>query len=189
MSIKPWKIVGALAGSVAAISLAYAAGAALLNVKLGLWEITTHPQMSGTMPMSDEDLQKLPPEQRARFQAAMQMAMANAAKPRVFKECMTPEKRSRGFNAGNDVSASCQTTITTNTPAEFEARHDCASADHQQSFTVHFKIVDSDQVTGTVNGVITRGGRTMTVNSTAEGKWLGADCGTVKDVEMERPAP
>jgi hypothetical protein len=29
----------------------------------------------------------------------------------------------------------------------------------------------------------------MTVNSTMQGKWLGADCGSVKDIEIEKTGP
>lgn len=189
MLVKHWKILCALCAGASVLSLASAADPAQLNVKLGLWEITTHPQMSGTMPISDEDLQKLPPDQRARLQVMMQAAMARAAKPRIFKECMTPEKRARGFNAGDNEDGSCTTTVVTNTAAEFDARHECTGADRQQLTTVHFKIASSDQIAGTVNAVITRAGKTMTVNATLEGKWLGADCGNIKDSEVEKDAP
>ncbi len=44
----------------------------------GLWEVHTHPQTKGQLPISDEQLQKLSPEQRARLEAAMQAAMGAA---------------------------------------------------------------------------------------------------------------
>jgi hypothetical protein len=189
MSSKNWAILWVLGANGAAMALAHAGEPApQLNVKLGLWEIGTHPQVSGNLPITDEQLQKLPPEQRAKFEAAMQAALARGAQPRLFKECMTPEKRSRGFNAGNDEK-NCQTTLVTNTASEFESHRECTSEDGKQSTSVHFRIISSDHVTGTVNAIISHGAKTMTVNSTIEGKWLGSDCGSVKDVEMEKTAP
>jgi hypothetical protein len=188
----------AMSGKLCAILWAVGAGGAALalasdipqlNVKLGLWEIATHPQVSGALPITDEQLQKLPPEQRAKFEAAMQAALARGAQPRLFKECMTAEKRSRGFNAGSDQNKNCQTTLVTNTPSEFQSHRECVSEEGKQSFDVHFQVISSDHVTGTVNAIISHGAKTMTVNSTAEGKWLGADCGGVKDTELEKIAP
>jgi hypothetical protein len=189
MSSNKWAILCALGASGVAIALAQAADVPQLNVKLGLWEISTHPQVNGELPITDEQLQKMQPEQRAKFQAAMQAAIARGAQPRVFKECMTAEKRSRGFNAGSDQSKNCQTKLVTNTPSEFESQHECASEDGKQSTSVHFRVVSSDHVSGTVNALISHGSKTMTVNSTMEGKWLGADCGSIKDVELEKNAP
>ena len=76
MSSKKWAILCALGASAAAMVLASAADTPQLNVKLGLWEISTHPQVSGQLPITDEQLQRLPPEQRAKFEAAMQAALA-----------------------------------------------------------------------------------------------------------------
>ena len=190
MSSRKWAILWALSASGAAMALAHA-GETIpqLNAKLGLWEVATHPQIAGALPISDEQLQKLPPDQRAKFEAAMQAALARGAMARVFKECMTPEKRSRGFNAGEDHGKDCQAKVVTNNASEFEAHRECLTEDGKQSTDVHFRVLSSDHVTGTVTAVITRGAKTMTVNSTMEAKWLGSDCGTVKDYELEKTGP
>jgi hypothetical protein len=182
-------ILAVLGAGGAIVALAFAADTPQLNVKLGLWEISTFPQVNGSLPITDDQLQKLPPDQRAKFEAAMQAAIARGAQPRVFKECMTPEKRSRGFNAGSDQSKNCQTTLVTNTASEFESHRDCVSEDGKQSTSVHFRVLSSDQVSGTVNALISHGAKTMTVNSTMQGKWLGSDCGSVKDIELEKTGP
>lgn len=190
MSSKKWVMLWVLGANGAAVALAHAGEPkAQLNVKLGLWEISTHPQVSGNLPITDEQLQKLPPEQRAKFEAAMQAALARGAQPRLFKECMTPEKRSRGFNAGDDHGKDCQTTVVTNTASEFEAQRQCSGEDRNQLTDVHFRVVSPNHVTGTVAMVISHGEKTMTVNSTMEGKWLSSDCGNVKDYELEKTGP
>jgi hypothetical protein len=190
MSGNKLTVIGALGAGLAAVMLAHAADVPQLNVKLGLWEIATHPQVSGNLPITDEQLAKLPPDQRAKFEAAMQAAIARGAQPRIFKECMTAEKRAHGFEAGSDPSkTNCQVTLVTNTSNEFESHRECVTDDGKQSTSVHFRVVSSDHVAGTVNALISHGGKTMTVNSTMEGKWLGADCGAVKDIELEKTAP
>jgi hypothetical protein len=189
MASKEWVILWALGAGGAAMALAHAADTPQLNVRLGLWEVATHPQVNGNLPITDEQLAKLPPEQRAKFEAAMQAAIARGAQPRIFKECMTAEKRSHGFNAASDQRKNCQVTLVTNTPSEFESHRECASEDGKQSTDVHFRIVSSDHVSGTVNSLISHGAKTMTVNSTMEGKWLGPDCGSVKDYELEKNNP
>jgi hypothetical protein len=189
MSSKKWVILCALGAGGAAMTLAHATDVPQLNVKLGLWEVATHPQVNGNLPISDEQLQKLPPEQRAKFEAAMQAAIARGAQPRIFKECMTAEKRSRGFNAGSDQSKNCKVTLVTNTTSEFESHRECSTEDGEQSTSVHFRVVSSDHVSGTVHALISHGTKTMTMNSTMEGKWLGAECGSVKDMELEKNSP
>jgi hypothetical protein len=51
---------------------------------------------------------------------------------------------------------------------------------------VHFEVKDGTQMSGKINVVMTSAGKTMTVNNTLQGKWLGANCGTVKDAELEK---
>src|ERR1700689_5735028 len=143
MSSNKWAILWALGAGGAAMALAQAADTPQLNVRLGLWEVATHPQVNGNLPITDEQMAKLPPDQRAKFEAAMQAAIARGSQPRVFKECMTAEKRSRGFNAGSDQSKNCQTTLVTNTASEFESRHECVTEDGKKSTSVHFRVVSS----------------------------------------------
>ena len=64
-------ILWALCAGGAAIAMTQAAEVPQRNVKLGLWEGTTHPQVNGNLPITDEQLQQLPPDQRAKFEAAM----------------------------------------------------------------------------------------------------------------------
>ena len=77
------KLISACALGAATVVLAYAADVPQLNVKLGLWEIATHPQVNGSLPITDDQLAKLPPDQRAKFEAAMQAAVARGAQPTI----------------------------------------------------------------------------------------------------------
>src|SRR5579862_2371589 len=90
-----------------------------LNVKLGLWEMAMNPKVSGDVPsIPEEQLKNMTPEQRAKVEAAMQGMMANLNKPKLMKECMTPEKLSKGFNTGSEDANNCKTTVLKNSGSD-----------------------------------------------------------------------
>ena len=171
----------------AAAVAAHAADYVKPDIKPGLWEVTSVPQVSGEMPIPEDQLQKMTPEQRARVQAAMQSGMGSARKPRVYKECMTPEKIARGLDldkAGND--ASCKRTILSSTPSELKLHDECSRQNGKSVTDVHFRIEGTTRMTGKVNVVMSSGGKSMTVNSSLSGKWLSPDCGGIRDTQVEK---
>ena len=177
---------------VALTSLAVTAGiqAAELtkpNIRPGLWEVSINPQVSGEMPIPEDQLAKMTPEQRARLQAAMKAQMTNGAKPRVYKECMTPEKIARGFEVnphGDDPS--CKRNVVSSSANEMTLHNECNRQERKTVTDMHFEVRGGTQTNGKINIVMTSAGKTMTMNSTIQGKWLGASCGTVKDAELEK---
>jgi hypothetical protein len=50
---------------------------------------------------------------------------------------------------------------------------------------VHFEFKGGTQISGKLHIVTTASGKSMTVDSTVEGKYVTASCGTVKDAEPE----
>lgn len=176
-----------LACTAAVTALAPAAELTKPNIKPGLWEVTTNPKMSGDMPISEAQMAQMPPEQRSRLEAAMKAGMANSAKPRVYKECMTPEKIARGFemDRGTD-EASCKRNVIASSANVLTLHDECNTANRKSVTDVHFEIKDGTQMSGKINVVVTSAGKTMTVDSTVQGKWLGASCGKVKNVELEK---
>jgi hypothetical protein len=181
MSTRQLTLLCGLWAVFAALSTARAADTPLMNMKLGLWEITVQPQMSGAPPLSDAQLQNIPPDKRAQIMAMMQSRMG----PHVVKECMTPEKQARGFNATHGNASNCQSTVVTNTGSEFEVRNECSDGDRKMSITTHVQSDGAGQMSGTVASVITHAGQTTNINATMKARWLGASCGDVKDVQVE----
>ena len=161
-----------------------AADLAKPNIKPGLWEVSIVPHISGQMPIPEEQLAKMTPEQRARLQAAMQ---THQSRPRVYKECMTPEKIARGFaiDPHGDDSA-CKRNVVSSSSKELTLHDECNKPQRKTVTDVHFEVKDGTQMSGKINVVMTSAGKTMTVNNTMQGKWLGASCGTVKDAELEK---
>jgi uncharacterized protein DUF3617 len=163
-------------------------GADPTQVKLaadtGLWELTTHPQANGELPISQEQLQQLSPEQRARVEAAMQAAMAQANREHVVHECLTPAKRAKGFDLGDDPSSSCKTTVVRNTSTELEAHRECSGENDLRTMTERLQMTGPRHVSGTIDMLMSQGGKQMRMHMSVEGKWLGADCGAVNDVQV-----
>ena len=182
------RFVGMGIGVVGVTMLVAHAAQPALNVKLGLWETQVNPQISGDLATSipDEQLQKMTPEQRAKMQQAMQAMQASMAQPHLAKDCMTAEKLAKGFNFGTEESPQCRTTIVTNSGSEFESHQECAENGGSRSTSIHIIAKSSDHITGEIRSNTTKGGKVMAFNATMEGRWLGSDCGAIKDYQAEK---
>lgn len=169
------------------VTAAQAADPIKPNIKPGLWEVSMNPQVSGEMPISDEQLAKMPPEQRARFEAAIKSAMSKGAMARTYKECMTPEKIAKGFDVDkNGDDAKCVRKVISSSSTELTLHDECNKQEGKTVSDLHFQVKGGTQASGQVKVVSTSGSKTMTVNSTIEGKWLSASCGSIKDRELEK---
>jgi hypothetical protein len=150
----------------------------MLSMKLGLWENTVTIQSPGVPGLSEDMLAKIPPEQRAKMEAAMKGAMG----PHTSKNCVTAEtlKEARGFG-DQPKNSSCKRTITSSSPRSLEFHMECNSGGSKTVTDGHFQVVDSVILKGEMNGTTTTpDGRTMPSKITISGKWLGSDCGSLQ---------
>ncbi len=179
--------IGFAMSAAAAVMAAAQAGQPPVNLAVdkGLWQLTTHAQVSGVLPPQlQQQLQSMPAAERAKIQAAMQSAMTAAQREHVFKECMTARRLSRGFGSG-DQSAQCKSTLVSNTRNDFEYHRVCTLPNGQgHTETARFHRLDPHHVSGTVDVVQTGGGHAMTVHEAVDGKWLGSSCGGVKGTQV-----
>jgi len=177
-----------VAAGTAALTLASGNAATVaLNANPGLWQVTTRSQMSGQMPMDESALKNLSSAQRAKFEAAMQGVMARAAAPHVFKECLTQEKLAKGFEVEKQETG-CVRTIVSSSANALEVREHCTGADGIRNGDFKFVVVNGTSSTGSVSMQMSKGGKTMTINGTMQGQWLGASCQGIKDIQMVKPA-
>ncbi len=168
----------ALSLGVAGVAVSQAAPVSL-NVNLGLWEVTSTGQTSGAPPIPTAQLDALPPAQRARIEAAMSAAMAASNKPHVYKECVTAESLQRGLNPDPQMANNCKQTVVSSSPTAMEVQIECTGR-QKTTGTVSFETSGPAAMSGTVDMTVTDGTHTMNVTRQLQGKWLGADCGTVK---------
>jgi hypothetical protein len=150
-------------------------GAETLDVKLGLWEVTSVSQTGGIPPI---DTSRMTPEQKAKVEAAF---AARAGKPQTTtrKSCLTKEELDKApFLGSKENDQTCKRDVVS-TSHVLKIKAVCSGA--QKSTTeLNFEAVSRESVKGTMVMNMGEGPRTMTVNATLTGKWLGPVCGDVK---------
>jgi hypothetical protein len=160
----------------AALLAAPALGADTLDVKLGLWQmeyrIKTTGTGTGTVPAAS--LEKMTPEQRAKYEKAMAAAQRSMA-DRTFTErtCVTPEDlKKNDFGMPNDDDEEkCTTTVVTQTKTKLEARVACQGPS-KRTGSARFEMTGREQMTGAMEFATSTGRMTMDL----KGKWLSASC-------------
>jgi hypothetical protein len=168
-----WSLVSALALTL----VAYAADTVKLDIKPGLWEMSVDGgKMSGQLPIPEEMMQKLPPEQSEKLMAAMQAA---ATKPISHKTCVTAENMNRSLIT-HEVQEGCTQQILSNQASELSMTGTCARDGGTQTYQIRVQRVSREEYQGSFSFAITRGTQTMNVERTIKGKWLAASCGDVK---------
>jgi hypothetical protein len=158
----------------AAIGSAAADG---LDVKTGLWEMTYTTEVQGTL-IPKAALDKMTPEQRARFAAAQQKQDAQGPKTRTKKTCVTEEELREGaFHSkeGNEDS-NCKYTSGIRTSTVQEETMVCTGEEARHG-TFKVESIGRDGIKGLYNG----GGDSGNISLQFSGKWLGASCAGADD--------
>src|SRR5437879_2009920 len=91
---------------IASFSTLVAAQAPMLDVRMGLWEVTSTTDIGGQLPPIDTS--KMTPEQKAQFDAVVNGIMG--AHSTVTKTCMTKEKMNRSAFL-DDSNKTCKQTV------------------------------------------------------------------------------
>src|SRR5205823_12920549 len=121
------------------------AQAPALDVKMGLWEITSTSNVGGQMPTIDTS--KMRPEQKARMEAAMKGMLSPQSN--VTKSCMTRDKFNRSNFVTNDQSGvTCKQTLSTNTRTSLDATVVC-SGKQTSTGQIHLDAPSSTSFAGT----------------------------------------
>jgi hypothetical protein len=152
-----------------------------LNLKEGLWEVTSTHSMTGMPGIPPETLAKMPAEQRARMEAAMRQSGMGAPKTEVRKDCITREKLEKR-TAFDQNRKECTRTIVNSTGSKLEMKIHCEGKEQQRSTDGTFVVeaVGSDTAKGSMHAVSNANGRTMNIDFTFSSRYLGPACGDVK---------
>ena len=148
-----------------------------LNIKEGLWEMTSTHSMAGMPAIPPETLAKMTPEQRARMEAAMKPSGAGGPTTNVRKECITKEKLEKR-SAFDENRKDCTRTVVSSTGSKLEMKIHCEGKEQGTDGTFLLEAVSSENVKGTMQFVTNSNGRTMNMNITF--RYLGPTCGDVK---------
>lgn len=149
-----------------------------LNVKAGLWEVTSDGSQSGAPPIPPEALARLSPEQRAQFEAAMRQSAG--PHHQVSKRCVTQADIAKSFEKmGQMDGGRCTQNVSSSTATLRAGTFSCTGRENA-SGTYRIEARSRESVIANWNATISNGGKEMKITNTAQGKWLSADCGSVK---------
>ena len=155
-----------------------AAGPERLNVKLGLWEMTSIMRFSGVPPLPKEVLDKMTPQARAKMAADLKAAAAEEPEPETSSECITQADLDKPFQSAN--SEDCTQTVVRTTRTSQEIRMVCTGKT-KGSGTFKVNTPTPESMNGTLDLKAGDGPDAFTVKGTIKGRWLGADCGDEED--------
>lgn len=154
------------------------AGAERLDVKLGLWEMTSIMRFSGMPPLPKELTDKMTPQQRAEMAADLKAAAEEEPEPDVSSECITQEDLDKPFESGN--SDECTQTIVRTTRTTQEIRMVCTGKT-RGSGVFRVTTPTPETMTGVLDLKAGDGPDPFTIKGTVKGRWLGPDCGDEED--------
>ena len=149
-----------------------------MNVKTGLWQNTSTITMTGSLGVSPSMAAKLTPEQRAKFEAAMQAEGKRGAHTYTDKSCLTQKDLTTDPFAQKDSDQDqihCHGKLLSSTSTDIVLQETC-SGEASMTYTMKIHAVDSEHATGTGTGTGSMGGHTMNSNVKFESKWLGGTC-------------
>jgi Protein of unknown function (DUF3617) len=162
--------------------LPLAAHADKLNVKPGLWEVTSVSDISGMPPLPKDVLDKMTPEQRAQMEAAMKQESARGPRTDTDRECITQKDIDRPFDSADDED--CEHSIVTTTRTTQEIRLSCTGK-HKGSGVFRITTPTPETMTGVLDMKVGEGKDVMTIKTQLKGRWLGPDCGDEDDEEED----
>ncbi len=180
----------------ALLSLALAAPLAWAQTtKPGLWEIQHKmggsPEMDKAMAEMQKQLAAMPPEQRKAMQDMMgkqggAMPMPAAGGGMAMKICITPEMAARN-EMPRQTEGDCTTTVTSRSGNSMKMKWVCTQPPSTGEGTYTFMGDTAYTMKMTMTGQ--HQGKPQNMSMEGQGKWLSADCGTVKPITAPAPAP
>ena len=157
-------------------------------MKPGLWEMSNKlggsPEIDQAMAQMQQQMATMPAEQRKIMQemlAKQGMGLPGAAGgAMVVKACVSKEMAERG-QMPVQQQGSCTTTTTDKTSAGMKMKFTCtnppSNGEGQFNFVSDSAYTMKMKVSSTVQG------KAQTTTIDGSGKWLGADCGSIKPVK------
>ncbi|HSI54264.1 MAG TPA: DUF3617 domain-containing protein [Ramlibacter sp.] len=162
------------------------------NLKPGLWEVTNKMQtasgqMEAQMAQAQAQMAAMPPEQRKMMEEMMaqrgvKLGAGGPGSGMSAKICLTKEMVER-----NEVPAQqgdCKTTQHARTGNTMKMSFVCTNPPSNGEGQVTFVGPDAYNMKMLVNTTVQ--GKPEKINMDGTGKWLGADCGNIKPMEMPK---
>jgi hypothetical protein len=173
------------------LALALAAGtSSAQNIKPGLWEIKNKMQsgnvdLDAAMAQMQKQLANMPPEQRKMMEDAMARQGVNLSTSSDggigVKMCMTKEMVAQNkvpMQQQGDCTHTQSPMVGNTMKITFNCSKPPSSGEGQVTYLSDTAYKMNMKVTST------QGGKTGTMSMDGNAKWLGADCGNIKPIQM-----
>jgi hypothetical protein len=151
-----------------------------LDVKPGLWEITSTHQISGIPPMPKEWQDKVTPEQRAAMETAFKKETEKGPQTDTERECITKQESEQPFDVGD--SKDCTQTVVRTTRTTQEVRLSC-TGEYKGTGVLRITTPTPETMSGSLDLQLGDAKDAMKVKSQLQGRWLGPDCGDEDDAD------
>lgn len=160
-----------------------APAAAQTTLKPGLWEIQQsfkgNPELDEAMKEMREQMASMPPEERKQMEAMMaRQGVGMAPGGQGMRMCMTKEMVERNDIAGQQ--GDCRTTQQQRSGNSMKVVFTCTNPPSRGESQITMKGPEAYTVRTTTTTTV--GGKPETMAMEAAGRWLSADCGTLKPI-------
>ena len=153
-----------------------------LNVKTGLWQVTSTHTVKGLPPITPEmqaRMAQMTPEQRARIEEMMKARSGGTPQTTSYKKCVTTKDLNTNPWA-NGPDEKCTWSVQSSTGVDMEVQGSSCAAGRNQGMktdiNVKLHVIDPENVSASLQGTSTGNGHTVNFNGTYTGKWIGASC-------------
>jgi hypothetical protein len=152
-----------------ALAIPLCCQAATFDVRTGSWEMTTTTTMAGMM-MPKEVLDSMPPDRRAKVEAAMKARSGKAITNKTV-ECITQEDLDRSELLKSDDD-NCKTRVISQSAHHLEGAETCPPPRATNSHFV-FDAQSATSYSASIDVTRAEGG---SVHVAMNGRWLAASC-------------
>jgi hypothetical protein len=150
-------------------------------IKPGLWEVQSERLVNGQpMPDMAQRMKDMPPEARARMEAAMK---ARAGPTGGLKICHTKESLDQG--RWQEAQTRCKTDVGSRSGSVWKWHSSCAGPTPSET-DGEVTFISPESYAVKTSTTMTMKGQPRTSQMTMTAKWLGSECGAVKP--MTAPA-
>jgi hypothetical protein len=157
-----------------------------LDVKPGLWEITSTHHITGVPPMPKEWQEKVTPEQRAAMESAFKKEAEKGPQTDTDRECISKKEAEQPFDVGDTKDCTQKVVRTTRTTQEV---HLTCTGEFKGSGVLRVTTPTPETMTGSLDLQLGDGKDAMRVKSELKGRWLGPDCGDEEETDEDADDP
>lgn len=162
------------------------------NIKPGLWEVQSKmggdPEMEKAMAQMQKQLAAMPPAQRKQMEAMMgkQGVSVNAGGGMTMKICITPEMAARQ-QMPTQTQGDCTTNVGSRSGSTMKMSFVCKNPPSKGEGTYTLQGDTGYNTHMTIEAL--RDGKPHVTTIDGQGKWLSADCGAVKPIQVPAATP